>query len=72
MYFIIPCIDTYHRVSLRTVTFNVPPQDILTKDSVTVTVDAVVYYRTVDPMKAVMKVIKSDYRNNLLNKENLY
>jgi erythrocyte band 7 integral membrane protein len=44
LFFIIPCIDNYRCVDLRTVSFNVPPQEILSKDSVTVTVDAVVYY----------------------------
>ena len=41
---------------MRTVTFDVPPQEILTKDSVTVHVDAVVYYKIVDPMAAVLNV----------------
>ncbi|XP_022251513.1 band 7 protein AGAP004871-like isoform X2 [Limulus polyphemus] len=45
IFFIIPCIDTYCKVDLRTVSFDVPPQEILSKDSVTVAVDAVVYYR---------------------------
>ncbi|KAG0421532.1 hypothetical protein HPB47_002582, partial [Ixodes persulcatus] len=45
LFFIIPCIDTYCKVDLRTVSFDVPPQEILSKDSVTVAVDAVVYYR---------------------------
>ncbi|XP_074595653.1 stomatin-4-like isoform X2 [Brevipalpus obovatus] len=45
LFFIIPCIDTYTKVDLRTVSFDVPPQEILSRDSVTVAVDAVVYYR---------------------------
>ena len=45
IYFIIPCTDTFQRVDLRTLSFDVPPQEILTKDSVTVAVDAVVYFR---------------------------
>jgi erythrocyte band 7 integral membrane protein len=45
LFFIIPCIDTIAVVDLRTVSFDVPPQEILTKDSVTVAVDAVVYYK---------------------------
>lgn len=45
IFFIIPCIDSIVVVDLRTVTFDVPPQEILTKDSVTVAVDAVVYYK---------------------------
>ncbi|XP_013792576.1 band 7 protein AGAP004871-like isoform X2 [Limulus polyphemus] len=45
IFFIVPCIDTYCKIDLRTVSFDVPPQEILSKDSVTVAVDAVVYYR---------------------------
>merc|ERR1712107_767447 len=44
LFFIIPCIDDISVVDLRTVSFDFPPQEILTKDSVTVAVDAVVYY----------------------------
>ncbi len=50
MFFIVPCIDSYTKVDLRTVTFDVPPQEILTRDSVTVAVDAVVYFRIFDPV----------------------
>jgi regulator of protease activity HflC (stomatin/prohibitin superfamily) len=51
MFFIVPCIDSYTKVDLRTVTFDVPPQEILTRDSVTVAVDAVVYFRIFDPVR---------------------
>ena len=44
MFFVIPCTDEIRVMDLRTVSFDVPPQEILTKDSVTVSVDAVVYY----------------------------
>jgi len=47
---------------LRTVSFDVPPQEILTKDSVTVAVDAVVYYKIADPMSAVCSV--ADYSSS--------
>merc|ERR1712045_188082 len=49
IFFIIPCIDTYRKVDLRPVSFDVPPQEVLSRDSVTVTVDAVVYYRVSNP-----------------------
>ncbi len=52
----LPCVDTVQTIDLRTVTFDVPPQEILTKDSVTVTVDAVVYFRIFDPVLSVNKV----------------
>ena len=44
-FFTLCCTDTYYPVDMRTVAFDVPPQSILTKDSVTIAVDAVVYYR---------------------------
>ncbi len=53
---VIPIIDRVVRVSLRTVTLDVPTQDIITKDNVSVQVDAVVYFRVVDPVKAIVEV----------------
>lgn len=51
---------------MRTVTFDVPPQEILTKDSVTVTVDAVVYFNTYDPVLSVNNVANATYSTRLL------
>lgn len=51
-----PIIDKMVKVSLRTVTMDVPPQDIITKDNITVKVNAVVYFRPIDPIKAVTEV----------------
>ncbi|XP_031632750.1 band 7 protein AGAP004871-like [Contarinia nasturtii] len=62
IFFVLPCIDTYCQCDLRTVSFNVPPQEVLTKDSVTVQVDAVVYYRIRDPLKAVVQI--ENYRRS--------
>jgi erythrocyte band 7 integral membrane protein len=56
LFFILPCIDTYTKVDLRTVTFDVPPQEILTKDSVTVAVDAVVYFRIFNAVISITNV----------------
>jgi regulator of protease activity HflC (stomatin/prohibitin superfamily) len=53
---LIPAIDRMQRVSLRTVTLNVPPQDVITRDNVTARVDAVVYFRVVNPNDAVVQV----------------
>lgn len=64
MFFVLPCIDNYCKVDLRTVSFDVPPQEVLSKDSVTVSVDAVVYYRISDPLKAVIQVRFFTYKNN--------
>lgn len=51
-----PIIDKLVRVSLRTVTFDVPAQDIITRDNITVKVNAVVYFRVIDPIKAITEV----------------
>ncbi|XP_075226722.1 band 7 protein AGAP004871-like isoform X3 [Lycorma delicatula] len=66
IFFILPCIDTYCKVDLRTVSFDVPPQEVLTKDSVTVTVDAVVYYKIKAPMDAVNNVTNYGHSTRLL------
>ena len=53
---LIPIIDKMKKVDLRTVTLDVPPQDIITKDNVSVKVSAVVYFRVLDPVAAVIEV----------------
>ncbi len=53
---LIPVIDRMQRVSLRTVVMDVPPQDVITKDNVTLKVNAVVYFRVMDPLKAIIQV----------------
>lgn len=62
----IPCLDNVVIADLRTQTFDVPPQEILTKDSVTVTVDAVVYIRIFDPISSVIKVENAQYSTRTL------
>ena len=56
LFLIIPFIDRAVKVNLQTVTMNVPPQDIITRDNVTVRVDAVVYFNVVDPIKATVEI----------------
>jgi regulator of protease activity HflC (stomatin/prohibitin superfamily) len=56
MIFLIPFVDRMNRVDLRTVTMDVPPQDIITKDNVTMKVNAVVYFRVVEPTRAIVEV----------------
>ncbi|MFN3870527.1 MAG: slipin family protein [Aquificaceae bacterium] len=56
LFILIPIIDRMVKVDLRTVTLDVPTQDIITKDNVSVSVDAVVYFRVVDPVKAIVAV----------------
>ncbi len=53
---LIPVIDRMVRVSLRTVTMDVPPQDVITRDNVSVKVSAVIYFRVIEPTKAVIEV----------------
>jgi regulator of protease activity HflC (stomatin/prohibitin superfamily) len=54
--FLIPIVDRITRVSLRTVVMDVPPQDIITRDNVSIKVNAVVYFRVLDPNKAIVEV----------------
>jgi len=54
--FIIPFIDRYVRMSLRTIVFDVPPQEVITRDNVTCKVNAVLYYRVVEADRAVVNV----------------
>ncbi len=53
---LIPIVDRMIRVDLRTITFDVPPQDVITRDNVSVKVNAVVYFRVMDPNKAIVAV----------------
>ena len=53
---VVPVIQSIVKVSLRTVVMDVPPQDIITKDNVTVKVNAVIYFRVVDSQKAIIEV----------------
>merc|ERR1712117_731266 len=66
LFFVVPCLDDIVTVDLRTVTFDVPPQEILTKDSVTVAVDAVVYFKVYNPMKSVVNVANASQSTRLL------
>lgn len=63
---IIPFVDVANKVDLRVVTIDVPKQEILTRDNVSVTVDAVVYYRVIDPVAAVTRVANYHYAVSLL------
>lgn len=60
LFFIIPIVDRMFKVDLRTVTLDVPAQEAITGDNVTVKVNAVVYFRVIDPVNAVIQV--EDYR----------
>lgn len=56
LFFIIPIIDRMVKVNLQTVTMDIPPQEAITKDNVTVRVNAVTYFNVVDPVKAVVNI----------------
>jgi len=57
MIYLIPLVERMERVELRTVTMDVPPQDVITKDNVSVKVNAVLYFRVVDPQRAIVEVV---------------
>lgn len=66
VFFVYPCIDKIRVVDLRTRYFDIPPQEILTRDSVTVAVDAVLYYRIENSQLACMNVENADRSSQLL------
>lgn len=63
---IIPFVDDLQRVSLRTIAMDVPPQDVITKDNVTVKVNAVIYFRVVEPQKAIVAVEDYLYATSMI------
>ncbi len=68
---LVPGIQKIVRVSLRTVTMDVPSQDIITRDNVTVKVNAVVYFRVIDPRKAIIEVEDFYYATSLISQTSL-
>ena len=66
LHFILPCIDKLTAIDLRTQVFDVVPQEVLTKDSVTVSVDAVVYYRVSNATVSVANVENAHHSTQLL------
>ncbi|XP_057315960.1 mechanosensory protein 2-like [Hydractinia symbiolongicarpus] len=66
IFFILPCVDNYIKVDLRVVSFDVPPQEILSRDSVTITVDAVTYFRVSSPIASVCNVEDAQRSTKLL------
>lgn len=68
---LIPVIDKIVKVSLRVVTMDVPEQDIITKDNVTVRVNAVVYFRVIDPVKAIVAVENYLYATSMMSQTTL-
>ncbi len=71
LFFIIPGVDRLVRVTLRTVAFEVPPQDVITHDNVTVKVSAVIYFRVIEPQKAIVEVEDYLYATSQLSQTTL-
>ena len=63
---IIPLVDKLVRVSLRTVAMDVPPQDVITRDNVSVKVNAVIYFRVVDPQRAIIQIQDYLYATSMM------
>ena len=68
---VLPGIDKMVKVSLRLIALDVPPQDIITKDNVSVKVNAVVYFRVINPEKAVIEVEDYLYATSQLSQTTL-
>ncbi|CAL2048942.1 unnamed protein product [Caenorhabditis brenneri] len=66
LFFVLPCIDTMKIVDLRVLSFDVPPQEILSRDSVTVSVEAVIYFRVSNPVISVTNVNDAQFSTRLL------
>jgi regulator of protease activity HflC (stomatin/prohibitin superfamily) len=66
LFLLIPIVDRMVRISLRTVVHDVPPQDVITRDNVSVKVNAVVYFRVMSPRKAVVEVENYHYATSQL------
>lgn len=66
LFFILPCIEDYTKVDLRTISFDVPPQEILTKDSLTISVDAVVFFRIKNATISIANVEDANKSTRLL------
>jgi regulator of protease activity HflC (stomatin/prohibitin superfamily) len=66
LFFIIPFIDSLAKVDLRVMTIDIPKQEIITRDNVSVKVDAVIYFRVEDPVKAITKVSNYMYAVSLM------
>jgi regulator of protease activity HflC (stomatin/prohibitin superfamily) len=69
--FLIPVVDKLVKVSLRTVTMDVPPQDVITRDNVSIKVNAVIYFRVMDPIRAIIEIENYLYGTSQLSQTTL-
>ena len=65
LFLLYPLVDRMVKIDLRTVTMDVPPQDVITRDNVPARVNAVVYFRVVDPNKSVIEVGRASCRERV-------
>lgn len=71
IFFVLRPIDEMRKLDLRTITLDVPPQDIITKDNVSVKLNAVVYYRVMDPIKAIIAVEDYEFATSQISQTTL-
>jgi regulator of protease activity HflC (stomatin/prohibitin superfamily) len=69
--FLIPIVDKLVKVSLRVVTMDVPPQDVITRDNISLKVNAVIYFRVMDPIKAIIEIENYLYGTSQLSQTTL-
>jgi regulator of protease activity HflC (stomatin/prohibitin superfamily) len=69
--FLIPIVDKLVKVSLRIVTMDVPPQDVITRDNISIKVNAVIYFRVMDPVRAVIEIENYLYGTSQLSQTTL-
>ena len=69
--YVIPFVDKMVRVSLRTVVLDVPPQDVISKDNISMKVNAVIYFRVMDPKRAIVEVEDYLYATSQLSQTTL-
>ena len=68
---LIPVVDKMMKVSMRLVAMDVDPQDVISRDNVSVKVNAVIYFRVIDPIKAIVEVENYTYAMSQLGPDNL-
>jgi regulator of protease activity HflC (stomatin/prohibitin superfamily) len=68
---LIPIVDKLVRVSLRTITMDVPPQDVITRDNISLKVNAVIYFRVMEPIKAIIEIENYLYGTSQLSQTTL-
>ncbi|MEZ4741009.1 MAG: slipin family protein [Bdellovibrionota bacterium] len=71
LFFIIPIVDQMYKISIRTVTMDIEPQDVISKDNVSLKVNAVLYFRVVNPIKAMINIENYQFATNQLAQTHL-